>query len=475
MEEKIRTRFAPSPTGYLHIGGARTAFFNYLFAKKNKGKFILRIEDTDIKRNNEKFLNSIYEDLIWLGLNPNESIFKEGLYGPYIQTNRLDIYKKIANKLLDEKKIYYCFCSVEDLIKEKKDYIKEKGKKNYKYSRKCLNLNDQEINNLIKKKIPKVLRVKVPSEKKFFFRDLIRGNIIFLGENIEDFIVIRQNDIPSYNFACVLDDYFMKISHVLRGQEHISNSAKQLVLYYLLEWEIPYFGHFSIITNKEKKKLSKRNEEDLKSIKDLRELGYLPQSITNYLLFLGWHPGSGNNKEFFSIQESIDNFDLENINKRNPSYSLEKLNWYNNHYIRNMDIETFKSYCWLFLSNEFLLDEKEKHFALEISFLFRERINFFKELPSFCEYFFNDPDINLDLKFNKKWIEETLKILKLSNWNEDDIKKSIKFFSEKIDYKKEYFSKLRKILTGKEKGPELPKIIFYLGYDKVERRLLKLI
>ena len=251
--ELVRTRFAPSPTGELHIGGARTVLFNYLLAKQNKGQFILRIEDTDTKRNQEEFVNSLYEDLLWLGLKPDESIFQEGNYGPYRQTQRLEIYQKYINKLIQEKKVYYCFCSPEELIQEKENYIKREGKSNYQYSRKCLQLNEEEINHSSSKKSPYVLRLKVSQEKNYFFHDLVRGEISFQGKDIEDFILFRQNGIPNYNFACVIDDYLMKISHVLRGEEHLSNTGKQLVLYEALEWKPPLFGHISIILNKEKK------------------------------------------------------------------------------------------------------------------------------------------------------------------------------------------------------------------------------
>ena len=214
----VRTRFAPSPTGELHIGGARTVLFNYLLAKQSKGQFILRIEDTDIKRNREEFVNNLYEDLLWLGLKPDESIFQKGDYEPYRQTQRLEIYKEYLNKLIEKKKVYHCFCSPEELDQEKEEYKRVNKKSNYQYSRKCLNFNEKEVNFLLQKNTHYVLRLKVPQENNYTFSDLVRGKITFQGHDIEDFILFRQNGIPNYNFSCVIDDYLMKISHELRCQ-----------------------------------------------------------------------------------------------------------------------------------------------------------------------------------------------------------------------------------------------------------------
>jgi len=234
-KELVRTRFAPSPTGELHIGGARTALFCYLWAKKNQGQFILRIEDTDTKRNQEEFVNNLYQDLLWLDIKPDESVFQLGDYGPYRQTQRLAIYKKYIQSLLAKKKAYYCFCSPEELAQEKEQFIKQNGRSNYQYSRKCLQLSEKEVRSFLYQQVPYVLRLKIPQEKNYSFQDLVRGEVNFAGKDIEDFVLFRQNGIPNYNFACVVDDYLMKVSHVLRGEEHLSNTGKQLVLYEALE------------------------------------------------------------------------------------------------------------------------------------------------------------------------------------------------------------------------------------------------
>ncbi|WNE41177.1 MAG: Glutamate--tRNA ligase 1 [Mycoplasmataceae bacterium] len=469
----IRSRFAPSPTGELHIGGARTALFNYLFAKKNQGQFILRIEDTDTKRNEESFINNLYQDLLWLGLKPDETIFHPGDYGPYRQTERLDIYRNHIDKLIAEKKFYYCFCSPEELAQEKDDYIKKNQRKNYQYSRKCLKLSESEISSLLAKNIPYVLRLKVPHDRGFIFQDLVRGEVIFQGRDIEDFVLFRQNGIPNYNFACVIDDNLMKISHVLRGEEHLSNTGKQLALYEVLGWKPPLFGHISLILNKEKKKLSKRDKEtsQWQLINQLRIKGYLPQAIVNYLLFLGWHPGT--TQEIFSLTEAIENFKLEGLNPRGAVYDLEKLNWYSNYYIQNLDLKNFGEISWKLLAKEYKLPIEKKELTTQVAFLFRPQLNYFQELVELTSFFFQRPNKEIEIKENELlWIEELTKELdNLIKWEVEGIKSILKSFcSNNQAPKKDFYSLVRKILTGKEKGPELPQVIYLLNKNEIAER-----
>lgn len=231
----IRTRFAPSPTGDLHLGGARTTLFNYLLAKKFQGQFVLRIEDTDFERNQPKKVEEQYQDLIWLGLKSDESPFDSGSYGPYQQTSRLSIYQEYVQKLLKEKKAYYCFCSKEELEKEKKEFQEREKRMNYQYSRKCLNLTSSQIESLLISQKSYLIRLQIPTGNTYEFIDLVRGKINFQSKDIEDFVIFRNTGIPLMNFAVTIDDYLMKISHVLRGEEHLSNTAKQLVLYQVLD------------------------------------------------------------------------------------------------------------------------------------------------------------------------------------------------------------------------------------------------
>ncbi|WNE40063.1 MAG: Glutamate--tRNA ligase 1 [Mycoplasmataceae bacterium] len=469
----IRSRFAPSPTGELHIGGARTALFNYLLAKKNQGQFILRIEDTDTKRNEEIFVNNLYQDLLWLGLNPDETIYRPSDYGPYRQTERLDIYKKYVDKLIEEKKVYYCFCSPEELAQEKEDYIKKNQRRNYQYSRKCLNLSQNEISSLLEKKKPYVLRLEVPRDKSYIFQDLVRGEVIFQGQDIEDFVLFRQSGIPNYNFACVIDDNLMKISHILRGEEHLSNTGKQLVLYEVLSWKPPFFGHISLILNKEKKKLSKRDKEtsQWQLINQLRAKGYLPQAIVNYLLFLGWHPGTI--QEIFSLSEAIENFKLEGLNPRGAVYDLEKLNWYNNYYTQQLNLTDFSEYSWKVLEKEYRLSIEKKNLTAQIALLFRPQLNYFQELVELTSCFFQRPNLEIKIKENEiLWLEDLIKEFNdLNKWEVENIKLTLKSVCLKNQApKKDFYSLVRKIFTGKEKGPELPQIIHLLNKKEILER-----
>ncbi|RHZ35187.1 glutamate--tRNA ligase [endosymbiont GvMRE of Glomus versiforme] len=469
----IKTRFAPSPTGELHIGGARTALFCYLWAKKNQGQFILRIEDTDQERNKEEFVNNLYKDLVWLGVKPDESIFQTGEHGPYRQTQRLDIYRKYIEKLLEEKKAYYCFCSPEELAQEKERFIRENKRSNYQYSRKCLQLSEKEIHSFLRQQTPYVLRLKIPQERNYSFPDLVRKEVNFQGKDIEDFVLFRQNSIPNFNFACAVDDYLMKISHVLRGEEHLSNTGKQLVLYEMFGWNPPFFSHISIILNKEKKKLSKRDKEtsQWQLISQLREKGYLPSAIVNYLLFLGWHPG--NNQEIFSLSEAIKIFNLEGFHASGAVYDLEKLNWYNNHYIRQLPEKDFAEHAWQFLGKKYDLEPKKKAWVKQISLLFRPQLNNFQELIDLTTYFFQRPAPKVEIKENEVlWIEELRKELsKLDKWEVENIKSVLKSACLNNQApKKEFYLLVRNLLTGVDKGPELPQIIYLLNKLEINKR-----
>ncbi|MCE8168195.1 MAG: glutamate--tRNA ligase [Candidatus Moeniiplasma glomeromycotorum] len=474
LKNLVRTRFAPSPTGELHIGGARTALFCYLWAKQNQGQFILRVEDTDLKRNQEEFISNLYQDSLWLGIKPDESIFQAGQYGPYRQTQRLNIYQKYIGKLLVEKKAYLCFCPPEALAQEKENYIKENQRSNYHYSRKCLNLNEKEVHTLLHRQAPHVIRLKIPQERDFFFPDLVRGEVKFRGQDIEDFVLFRSNGIPNYNFACVIDDYEMKISHVLRGEEHLSNTGKQLVLYEILGWKPPLFAHISLILNKEKKKLSKRDPEtnQWQLISQLREKGYLPSAIINYLLLLGWHPKS--TQEIFSFSEAIKEFKLEGLHASGAVYDLEKLNWYNNYYIQKLEEKEFTEYSWLVLAKEYNLPIEKKNWAIQIALLFRSQLNYFQELINLTTYFFQKPEVKIEIGEKELgWLVKLGQELnKLEKWEIENIKSVLKEVCADIQApKKEFYLLARKKLTGTDKGPELPPIIYLLNREGVRERL----
>jgi len=323
--KEVRVRFAPSPTGYLHIGSARTAFFNWLYARKTGGKFVLRIEDTDIARHQEETIDLILNSLKWLGLNWDEGPEVGGKYGPYRQSSRLEIYKKYADKLIEEKKAYRCFCSPELLKRERE--------KSFKYDRKCLKLSQKDIeDNLISGK-PYAIRFLVPENEVIGFKDTVYGDITVNTSTIEDFIIIRSNDLPIYNYSVAIDDALMEITHVIRGEDHLSNTPKQILIYRALGFDIPNFTHLPMILGQDGQKLSKRHGSI--SVEKYIEDGFLKEAILNYLALLGW--AYDERTTIFSIDELIEKFELDSINKKPAKFDYDKLLWVNGCYIRNME------------------------------------------------------------------------------------------------------------------------------------------
>lgn len=323
--KEVRVRFAPSPTGYLHIGSARTAFFNWLYARKTGGKFVLRIEDTDIARHQEETIDLILNSLKWLGLNWDEGPEVGGKYGPYRQSSRLEIYKKYADKLIEEKKAYRCFCSPELLKRERE--------KSFKYDRKCLKLSQKDIeDNLISGK-PYAIRFLVPENEVIGFKDTVYGDITVNTSTIEDFIIIRSNDLPTYNYSVAIDDALMEITHVIRGEDHLSNTPKQILIYRALGFDIPNFTHLPMILGQDGQKLSKRHGSI--SVEKYIEDGFLKEAILNYLTLLGW--AYDERTTIFSIDELIEKFELDSINKKPAKFDYDKLLWINGYYIRNME------------------------------------------------------------------------------------------------------------------------------------------
>jgi nondiscriminating glutamyl-tRNA synthetase len=329
--EKVRVRFAPSPTGYLHIGSARTAFFNWLYAAKNKGSFILRIEDTNIERHREETVALMIESLKWLGLDWDEGPDTGGNFGPYRQSQRTDIYKEYAKKLVSEKKAYCCFCSPEEL-KERRG--KEKGsEESYEYDGKCRNLSPDIIKANIESGKPYAIRFLVPQNKTISFKDTVYGSVKVNTATIGDFIIIRSNGLPTYNYSVVIDDALMKITNVIRGEDHLTNTPKQILIYNALGLGIPSFTHLPMILGEDGQKLSKRHGSI--SIEKYIEEGFVREAILNYLALLGW--SYGEKTTIFSMKELIKKFSLGSINKKPAKFDYDKLLWMNGYYIRNMD------------------------------------------------------------------------------------------------------------------------------------------
>ncbi|MCE5330125.1 glutamate--tRNA ligase [bacterium] len=330
-DTETRLRFAPSPTGYLHIGSARTAFFNWLYAKKTGGKFILRIEDTDIKRHQEDTISTILDSLKWLEIGWDEGPDVGGDYGPYRQSERLGIYKDYAQKLLEEKKAYRCFCSQEQLREKREEALKIN--EFYKYDRRCFNLTENEISAKIKSGDKFSIRILIPQNKIISFNDNVYGYIKINSSNVDDFIILRSSGMPTYNFSAAVDDYLMKITHVIRGEDHLYNTPKQLIIYDALGFDYPDFTHLPMILAADGQKLSKRHGSI--SIESYREEGFLPEAVLNYIALLGW--SYDEKTTIFSIDEMTEKFDLKSINKKASRFDYEKLLYLNGYYIRELD------------------------------------------------------------------------------------------------------------------------------------------
>ena len=386
--EEIRVRFAPSPTGYLHIGGARTALFNYFFAKKNNGKFILRIEDTDRERLKEDSVSKIISSMKWLGMNWDEGPEKEGGYGPYYQSERTELYRKEAYRLVEEGKAYYCFCTEEDIEREREEQ-KEK-RLPFRYSGKCSALTKEEIEKNLRGGKPYVIRIKIPREGTTEVEDLIRGKVVFQNDQLDDYIIVKSNGMPTYNFACVIDDYSMKISHVIRAEEHLSNTPKQVLIYEALGYKVPQFAHLSMILAPDRSKLSKRHGAT--SVEEFRDKGYLKEAIVNYLTLLGWAPGE--NEEIFTMEDTTQKFSLDKVSKTAAIYDIDKLTWMNGYYLRELDLDYITRESVPYFIQRGLVDEngaeENYEYIKKVVGAVREKVKLLPEIAEASEYFFKD-------------------------------------------------------------------------------------
>ena len=331
----VRTRFAPSPTGFLHVGGLRTALYNYLFAKKNNGKFLLRIEDTDQKRYVEGAMESLLKTMTWIGLDYDEGPHKDGEYGPYVQSQRTELYRDHAKILMENGAAYRCFCTSERLEQMREKQIRSKQAP--MYDRICLHLNPDEIASKIKSGIPSVIRQKIPHGQKIMFKDLIRGIVSFDSSTIDDQVLMKSDHFPTYHLANVVDDHLMQITHVIRGEEWLPSTPKHIFLYQAFGWQPPQFAHIPLLLNKDKTKLSKRQGDV--SVEDYINKGYSREAIINFIALLGWHPGGGIEQEIFSLEELVEIFSLEQIHKAGAIFDIEKFNWFNFQWNRRTHFE----------------------------------------------------------------------------------------------------------------------------------------
>jgi nondiscriminating glutamyl-tRNA synthetase len=478
MNKKVRVRYAPSPTGFLHIGGARSALFNYLFAKRYNGDFVFRVEDTDVERNIAGAEESQLHDLIWLGIVPDESPEKPNpKYAPYHQMEKLDVYQKFAQELVDKGYAYYCYCSEDELAEMKEEQLAN-GVKSFKYNRHCLNLSEEEKIKYISEGRKPAIRIKMESGVTFKFNDLVRGEVSFNSDDIGDFVIMKSSGIPTYNFAVVVDDHLMEITHVLRGEEHLSNTPKQLQIYKYFGWEAPQFGHMTIICNPNGKKLSKRDHNILQFMSQYRELGYLPEAIVNFLFLLGWT--SPDNREIFSLEEAIKVFDPSRLSSSPSIFDNKRLLYTNAYYIKHLSDEKYFEFIAPFLKQIKFEKTYSQAELNKMSLIFKNEINTGSEIVEMMNAILNPKAENTDEEkaiLNANTAPVVIKAFKekLQNMevlNPDTVKALFKEIQAETGIKgKDLYMPIRIKLTGCMHGIEMFNIIDILGKQEVINRL----
>jgi len=460
----IRVRFAPSPTGFVHVGNARTALFNYLYAKHNNGVFVLRIEDTDIERSKKEYETNLIKDLNWLGIEWDEGPDKGGEYKPYRQSERLETYKEFALKLIEKGKAYYCFCTQEELEQEKQKAIKEGRPPGY--SGKCRNLDINKSKERVKNGEPAAIRFKIPENTQIKFKDIVRGDMEFDSNLLSDPVIIRSNGMPAYNFSVVIDDSLMKITHVIRGEDHLSNTARQVLIYKALGFEVPIFAHLSMVMGEDNTKLSKRHGST--SLIEFKENGYLPEALFNYLALLGW--SSGDDREIFTKKELIKEFNLNRVSKSAAIFDYKKLQWLNREHIRKLDDSILGKKVFEFLKKEYEIEENNENFIWigKTSKILSDYNHLLTEISEEFKQFFsldknnelikglknNDNSIIVLKSFNKKLQSEDSPI------SMNKIGSILKEVQNETGFKgKELYHPIRIALTGKEKGIDIQEFI----------------
>ena len=479
MSNKVRVRYAPSPTGHLHIGNARTALFNYLFARHNHGEFIIRIEDTDTKRNLADGERSQLENLKWLGIDWDESPQNPGNYGPYRQSERKDIYMKYINELLERNLAYKCYCT-EDELEEMRETQRQNGEMPH-YNGHCAHLTKEEEAALEQEGREYVIRFRVPENKTYAWDDMVKGEISIDSQSVGgDFVILKRDGMPTYNFAVAVDDHLMEISHVLRGDDHIANTPKQMMVYESFGWDVPRFGHMTLITNSETgKKLSKRDETILQFIEQYRDLGYLPEAMFNFIALLGWSPEG--EEEIFSQEELIRLFDEHRLSKSPAAFDTKKLEWINNTYVKKLDLEEATRLCLPFLQETGRvpkeLTDGEYDWVRHLVALYQPQMSYGEEIVELSTLFFEEYP-TLHEEEEAVLAEETapvvleafkaqIEALTGDDYNADNIKKAIKAVQKETGVKGRFlFMPIRVATTGIMHGPDLPNTLDLLGKER---------
>lgn len=478
----VRVRFAPSPTGYLHIGGLRTALYNHLFSKQKKGKFILRIEDTDQTRFVEGAIENLIDSLQWAGIEYDEGVFIEngklvekGEYGPYIQSNRLHLYTKYVDELIEKGHAYYCFCS-----KERLESVREEQKAKGmvpKYDGFCRNVSLDDAKKRIEAGEEYVVRLKLPVDRDIHFHDLVRGDITINTNDIDDQVLLKSDGFPTYHMAVVVDDYLMGITHIVRGEEWLPSTPKHVYMYEAFGWEKPIYVHLPTVLNNERKKLSKRQGDV--SVDDFKTKGYLPEGLVNYLALVGWSPDD--NEELLSMDQMVERFSFDRVSKTGGIFDKDKLDWVNGHYIRDASLERIKelSIPYLvdagFISLDFAIANPEWMDILVDTV--KESLSKVSEISQKTSFIF-DEKLQIEEDAMTEFLsDESTSILmngliEVANDYQDISLEDAKGFMKKVQKKtgikgKNLFMPVRVALTGTAHGPELVNVIYLLGKEKI--------
>ncbi|NRF94954.1 glutamate--tRNA ligase [Paenibacillus frigoriresistens] len=484
MNQPLRVRYAPSPTGHLHIGGARTALFDYLLARRHGGAFVVRFEDTDQTRHKESGIEDQLNGLRWLGLEWDESVDIGGPYGPYRQMERLDIYQTYLDQLVQSGHAYHCYCSEADLEQERAE---QEGRGEMGgYSGKCRNLTTEQIAAYQAEGRKPSIRFRVPEDRIIGFEDKVREHVEFESNGIGDFIIARTDGIPTYNFAVIVDDHLMKINLVIRGEEHLSNTPRQILMYEALGLPVPDFAHLALILNPDRKKMSKRDESIIQFIEQYKELGYLPEAVVNFIALLGWSPGG--EEEMFTKEELIAQFDLDRVSKSPAVFDMDKLIWMNNAYLKKAPLSRVVELCVPHLQKAGYiqgdLDTAAQEWVTALVGLNQERMRFAAEIVELSSIFFKE-ELVIDEEASAVLKEEHVPVVLASfltqveqaeDFTVEAIPALLKQVQKDTGFKgKQLFMSIRSALTGQVHGPDLNVSLYLLGKEKVASRLRNLL
>lgn len=479
INDTPRVRFAPSPTGYLHVGGLRTALYNYLYAKKNNGTFVLRIEDTDRNRFVEGAVEKLINSLKWCGLDYDEGPGKEGEYGPYTQSERLDIYKKYAEQLINDGKAYYAFDTPERLQQLREEQMAKKLQP--KYDKAALKLSADEVKAKLDAGEPHVVRLNVPDNETIVVDDLVRGKVEFDSNIVDDQILIKSDGYPTYHLANVVDDHLMKITHVIRGEEWLSSTPKHVLLYDFLGWEKPEFAHLPLLLNPDRSKLSKRQGDV--AVEDYSGKGYLKEALVNFVALLGWN--AGDDREFFLLDELVEHFSIERVHKAGAVFNLDKLNWLNTEHLKNKSDEVLAG----MLRNELKKskydeDEYGDEYLVNVVASMKERVSFVHEFIEKSFFYFEEPTEYDEAVIKKRWKEDSPEHLKklgeaygkLDDPKKEDFEQALRSTAEELGVGAgKLIHPLRLALSGVGQGPGVFDLVNTLGKEESIKRINKAI